>query len=229
MSANEQTVWMKAETPSDLFRQLRHADTSVPFRGCGRTKEHMQRVAICSFLTAFARAKWFNYPLEIMESERPDFLLLTPAGTMGMEITEAVRRADAYWSSLGIDKLRMIGKRPALDDHLTREQVIAAAKADPQPWEGYEVEIRWAEDMVSTINKKKEKFSGYEKGDKNWLYIYENLMLPGLKRKLAAEILYATMGDDKAMPFDRVFIETNDNRIIQVGNELTFHAIKTTG
>ena len=220
---------MKAETPSHLLRQLSQAETSVPPRGCDRTKEHMQRAAICRFLTTFARAEWFNYPLEVIESERPDFLLLFPAGTTGMEITEAVRQADAYWSSLGIDKLRIIGKDPALDDRLTREQVMATAEADPQPWEGDEVEIRWAEDILSTINKKKEKFFGYEKGDKNWLYIYENLMLPGPKRELAAEKLYASMGDDKAMPFDRVFIETNDNRIIQVGNELTFHAIKTTG
>ena len=155
--------------------------------------------------------------------------MLTPAGTTGMEITEAVRQADAYWSSLEIDNLRMIGKDPALDDRLTREQVMASAEADTQPWERDEVETRWAEDMLSTINKKKEKFSGYEKDDKNWLYIYENFMLPGPKRELAAEKLYTSIGDDKAMPFDRVFIETNDNRIIQVGNELTFHAIMTTG
>ena len=228
MSVNRQSVWIKAETPGDLIRQLDQLDTTVPPRGCGRTKEHVQRAAICIFLSVFARAELFNFPLEIIESERPDFLLLTPSGTTGMEITEAVRQADAYLSSLDIDNHRMIGKNPALDDRLTRGQVMEYAEAETQPWERDEVETRWARDILSTINKKTEKFSGYEKGDKNWLYIYENLLLPNPKRELAAEKLHNNIRDDNAMPFDRVFIETNDNRIIQVSNELTFHAVNAT-
>ena len=205
-----ETVWITAVSSDDLLRKLRTLNTRVPPRNCGRTKEHTERAAICNFLTTFAEANIFDYPLKIVRREQPDFILCTSLDTMGIEVTEAVRRSDAHADSIGPGAIRMINKEPALNETITNKEAreIAEGKQANAPgWEGNEVEDRWAEDMFSIIVKKKNKFSSYEKCSKNWLYIYDNLGLPMLNRLLATENLFLKLRPGKDMPFDRIFIE----------------------
>ena len=213
----------------DLLRKLSTMNTTVSPRHCGRTKEHTEQAAICNFLTTFAEANIFDYPLNVVRREQPDFILATSLGRIGIEITEAVRRSDAHADSMGIDAIRMINKEPSLNEALTNKEAreIAEGKQPDSPgWEGNEVEDRWAEDMFSIIFKKKDKFPNYEKCSKNWLCIYDNLDLPMLNRRLATENLSLKLQSSKDVPFDRIFIEFGpQDEIAQFDDEVTYHPI----
>ena len=228
-ATRNEAVWITAGSSDNLLRKLSKMNTTVPPRYCGRTREHTERSAICNFLATFAEANIFDYPLNVVRRERPDFILCTTLGTIGIEITEAVRRSDAHTDSMGIEAVRMINKDPSLNEVVTSEKAreIAEGKQPPSPgWEGNEVEDRWAEDMFSIINKKKGKFFNYEKCCKNWLHIYDNLGLPMLKRRLAAEKLSLKLKSGE-VPFDSVFVEFGpQDEIAQFGSEFTFHSIR---
>ena len=212
MSHTNESVWIRASSSDDLLTKLRAVNTTVPPRHCGRTKEHTEQAAICNFLAAFAEENMFDYPLDVVRREQPDFILSSSLGRIGIEITEAVRRSDAHVDSKGTGAVRMINKEPSLNESLTSEEAkeIAEGKQPDAPgWEGNEVEDRWADDMFSIIVKKKEKFTNYERCNKNWLYIYDNLdfSLLALDRLLAAENLSSKLHSSEGVPFDRIFIE----------------------
>ena len=235
-TSQKSSLSISAESSVDLLRQLRGIDTTVPPRHCKRTKEHTERAAICSFLSAFAETNMFDYPLTIVKREKPDFILRTCLETIGIEITEAVRRSDAYVDayadSKGIEALRMINKEPALNEDITHneaKEIAEGNQADSPGYEGNESEDKWTEDMFSIIAKKKDKFSNYEKCDKNWLYIYDNLLHPMPSRRLASENMSLKLKSSKDVPFNRIFIEFAPNDEIAqldvIGGEVTFHAV----
>ena len=121
-----------AGSSDDLLRQLSGIDTTVPQGHCGRTKEHTEWAAICSFLLTSAETNMFDYPLTIVKREKPDFILRTSLETIGIEITEAVRRSDAYVDayadSKGIEALRMINKEPSLNENITKKEAREIAE-----------------------------------------------------------------------------------------------------
>ena len=233
LATEKSSLSITAASFDDLLRQLSGIDATVPPRKCGRTKEHTERAAICSFLSTFAGTNMFGYPLTIVKGEKPDFFLRTSLETIGIEITEAVRRSDAHVDSLeGPDTLRPINKELGLDDTVTRKEAreIKEGKQDASLYVGNESEDRWTEDIFSRIVEKKGKFRNYERCGKNWLYIYDNLPHPAPNRRLASENLSLKVQSSKDAPFDRIFIEFAPNdEIAQLdvaGGEVTFHAVR---
>ena len=224
------SVWISAVSSGDLLKKLCSINTTVPPRYCGRTKEHLETAAICDFLYTIAEANIFDYPLIVVRGEQPDFILYTPLNSIGIEITEAVRRSDAHAASMGIEAIRMINQDPSLNEAVSNEKAreIAEGKQPNSPgWERDEVEERWAEDMFSIIDKKKDKFSNYEKCCKNWLLIYDNLCSLMLKRQLATAKLALILKSSIELPFDKVFVEFGpQDEIAQFGSEVTFHSIR---
>ena len=234
LATEKSSLSITAASFDDLLRQLSGIDATVPPRKCGRTKEHTERAAICSFLSTFAGTNMFGYPLTIVKGEKPDFFLRTSLETIGIEITEAVRRSDAHVDSLeGPDALRMINKEPGLNESITRKEareIKEGRQAVSPGYEGNESEDRWTEDMFSIILKKKGRFRNYEQCGKNWLYIYDNLPHPAPDRRLASENLSLKLQSGKDVPFDRIFIEFSPNdeiaQIDVVGGEVTFNAVR---
>jgi hypothetical protein len=102
------------------------------------------------------------------------------------------------------------GEAEALNKDEMRAQLRAAAKPD-RGWLSDAPEREWASFIKGKIEDKLEKLAhhDFEKFDKNWLSIYDNLPLPNVRLARAIEILRTLLkGIWVAVPkFDALFIE----------------------
>jgi hypothetical protein len=208
---------MTADSPSDLFRQLRAVDLDVPSR-TKRTTEQVQRSSICRFLSTFADSELLRYPLKLEPGDRPDFVLSCRAVPVGIEVTEAVptdlARADALQEHRGYDVVRFFQRfRPGEPARpLPEIERIAQGLVLGEGWAGDSVETDWADVMTYFSLAKADKFSrpGFRTFSSNWLLIYDNWELPMLNEAKAARFFQAQLAAlNPPLPFDRIFVECN--------------------
>lgn len=81
------------QSAEDLLRLFGEIDTTVPSRATkSRKPYHRERFCIVRYLSTLAAASRLQFPLRIVKSESPDFLLFSPNELVGLEITEAGTR-----------------------------------------------------------------------------------------------------------------------------------------
>ena len=73
---------------SELRATLRKIDSRLPRRTKGRRSHHRERYSIVRYLNALAETSHLSFPLRVVKSESPDFLLYLPSELVGVEVTE---------------------------------------------------------------------------------------------------------------------------------------------
>ncbi len=204
-----------ADSPSGLLRELSAINTRVPPR-TERTTEDAERATICRFLSTFADSDLFHYPLRVDPGDRPDFSLVLPKATIGVEVTEAVptdlARADALQEHRDYDAVRFLQRFTPGEPPRSLEEVdeIARGNVSGEGWAGDSVEVEWADAMIYFSLAKAERFSrpGFRRHASNWLLIYDNWELPMLNEPKAAAFFQTKLiALDPPLPFDRIFVE----------------------
>lgn len=206
-----------ARSENELEYALKSLDVSVPKRSNGRKKEHTERYAIAYMLSTLLGKGVLSFPLELLQRERPDFLLSTNSGKIGIEHTEAVSQNEAHKSVLrdqiGGAKVHFIPRHLPDEPKKSAKKLIEELKKDRAgpPWMGDSVEREWSDAMLHFINLKVVAFAkdGFEKFDQNWLLIYDNWSLPALERKKAFSMLFQKALTSKCFEsFDDIFIHS---------------------
>jgi hypothetical protein len=134
------------------------------------------------------------FPLAFEQGERPDLILQTPSGTIGVEITEAIHKQFSHSMSMAE---RMGLQVPDLSlfsyDHLYGREELAAILAGDVEGDGFTLKttrIEWLAQVSAAINRKLDKPSspGYRPADKQALLVYDNTGL-FFKPRHAQEVL----------------------------------------
>jgi len=208
-----------ANNESELENVLRSIDISMPPRSEGRTKEHTERYAIAHMFSALLGKGYLSYPLELIQRERPDFLLKARGVEIGIEHTEAVPQNEAHKTVLR-DKVNgpnvyFISRHQPGEAKKSAKELIEEIQADPSGpgWAGDSVEREWSEAMLHSVKGKIGTLAieGFEKFKQNWLLIYDNWGLPALDRKKAAQFLLPKIIEaDCFDSFSTVHIITGD-------------------
>ena len=103
---------LDAASPSDLHRKLHASDIRVPRRTKGRTTRHTETWVACRFLATIAGTDLVHFPLRVEPGNRPDLVLCSPTGRIGIELTEAIStdqaRVDATVEREGSSEFRFI-------------------------------------------------------------------------------------------------------------------------
>ena len=208
---------IESKTARDLLRRLRKIDISVPPRTEGRATEHIERWTICRFLATFAETRLFDYPVRIVHQDRPDFLLTTASGRIGIEITEAIHpdaaEANAIAeninpSGVGFVPSLQMGKYFSRKDRKDKIRKIAEGMASIRPSMGYEWETNWAEAMFFVCRHKAKTKSkeGFDEFPRNWLLIDDNWQPANIDEDKSVSIL-SDLFTKQYNHFDQVFIE----------------------
>lgn len=204
---------------SELESALRSMDISVPRRSEGRTKEHTERYAIAHMLSALLAKGQLWYPLELIQRERPDFLLKANGVEIGIEHTEAVPQNEAHKTVLRdkVDgpEVYFISHHQPGEPKKSANELIEEIQADlsGSGWAGDSVEREWSEAMLHFVKGKIETLAkeGFEKFKQNWLLIYDNWSLPVLDREKAAQFLSPKIIESNCFnSFSSVYIITGD-------------------
>jgi hypothetical protein len=204
-----------ANNEAELENALRSIDISVPRRSEGRKKENSERYAIAHMLSALLGKDQLAYPLELIQRERPDFLLKANETQIGIEHTAAVPQNEAHKTVLrdrvdGPEVYFISHHQPGEAKKPAKEliQEIQANQSGPG-WVGDSVEREWSEAMLHFVTGKIETLEkeGFEKFERNWLLIYDNWSLPALDREKAAQFLLLKIKESTCFDsFDCVYI-----------------------
>jgi hypothetical protein len=208
-----------ASSDAELLKVLAQIDISVPKRGEGRTKNHVEQYAIAHLLSTLAAENVLSYPLNLAKRERPDFLLTINAKKIGIELIEAVHPYQAHKTALRgkgygpdmyfISHHQPEDTEPEKPKMLHKKRIREIETNQPyNGWIGDSVEKEWADAMLFFIEKKTEKLlNGFDRFEEDWLLIYDNWGLPALNIYEATSIMLARISKSVAMSeFKRIYI-----------------------
>ncbi|OFW21293.1 MAG: hypothetical protein A3H97_00460 [Acidobacteria bacterium RIFCSPLOWO2_02_FULL_65_29] len=205
--------------PCELFSALRTIDISVPLRTEGRKTEHTETWTACRLLATLAKAERLPFPLSVERRDRPDCLINTASGQIGVEITEAISPQYAAYCALAEREFPDVFLQPGhfrwgaaqLSVDEMRELLRQSQKITSEPWVGDRPEQEWALFIQSVVDTKLEKLSrpGFALFDENWLAIYDNLPLPHVHLGKAITYLRPLLQDrwSRTPGFNAILIE----------------------
>ncbi len=172
----------KATSPRNLRDELGKCDIQVPPRP-QRAPEHGETWVSCRFLAAISGSDLLDYPFDVIHQDKPDIVLRSRSGSTGIEITEAV-----YGDQARLQKRREKNGKNGIyyplscragEQSRSRqafEKLVSKPESEPcYPEVGDFGGKRWVDDMLYFMKKKFNKFIGYEKHERNWLLVYDNL------------------------------------------------------
>lgn len=206
----------------DLLAILGGIDVAVPARTDGRKTHHTETYIACRLLSTLAKADRLTFPLSVSRrdapNDRPDVVILTKNGQIGMEITEAIPERFAalcalaekefpnHW--LAVDLFPWDAETLSKDE--MRDLLRSGARSAPG-WISNAPEKEWASFISGVVKNKLRKLAGggFQLFDENWLAIYDNLPLPHVHLADAIKLLKPLVADILASvpTFDALFIE----------------------
>lgn len=170
-----------------LLSALRRIDLTVAKRARGRTTQQTETWTICRLLSTLAQTDRLEFPITAVHRDRPDILIQMGSTSIGVEVTEAISQQFAAFSALAEreypNALLELGhfrwdspKRTVAE----MRDLLSQSRLTSDGWAGAHPEREWALFIQSAVNTKLEKLAApeFEKFDRNWLAIYDNLPLP---------------------------------------------------
>lgn len=215
MRTTQPSILVEASSEDALRALLADIDTDVPLRHKRRTTTHVERHEMVHLLATIPGSRWV-YPLTVLHSDRPDFVLIDGIGRrVAVECVEAISENDAkkaFLRGLGhgpemhFIERAVPGEKVRSTKQLLKE--IAEERPGP-PWCGDSAEREWAAAMAHFATKKAKSVAkaGYERGDETWLLVYDNWSVPHVKADGAARYFMAhPMFAEVSDTFGRVFV-----------------------
>lgn len=215
----EPQIILQVNTPAELETRLKALNIRVPARGDGRKSHHVERYCVAHLLATLPIIR-FSFPLTLIHSDKPDFVLAMSQGDVGIEHTEAVHendaRADVMRGNSSGKKVYYIRRATLGEPRKTDTELMREIKADASGdgWFGKSAEREWADAMAFYIKKKlpKAMADGFVRYPENWLIVYNNWRLPSIDSELAASYLVPHLADMEAFSvFNTIFVLNNLN------------------
>ena len=168
---------------ADFEAKIRDVDHEVPGRTQGRTSVHRERYCILIWLRTIVRCSKIQFPFAISKCESPDFIIEHPAGSMGLEHTDAGSQEYQRW-------LTEIEK-PPVPQLLPNEDGYVELLPNEDGYVG-DQERAWADDIKKAILNKQDKLKSehFQKVNFYELMIYEvsGFVEDGAVRRLLPKI-----------------------------------------
>ncbi|MGH8080185.1 MAG: hypothetical protein ACREP7_06385 [Lysobacter sp.] len=229
--ANKKNEWI-FESQERLGEIVREIDIEVPLRSGGRTKDHTERYCVARLLLTMP-VRLLGFPMILRHLDRPDFVLVTQNGEIGIEHTEVISPNVAHAAFLrekgfGPD---VYPRSPAFagEPIKTADELIQEIEDDSMGdgWSGDSVEREWVAAMVHCINRKisKTRLNGFSRYERNWLLLYDNWGGAALNFRLAISLLMPLLiGDDVYSVFDKIII-MEDRTMCSLDGTAIFYSV----
>ena len=226
---NPRTLFLRAASPDELQGVLLQTDVTVAPLGDSQDKWDVERWAIRRFLATLIPGDLFDFPMRVEAGERPDFVVASSLGTVGVEVTQAVPPDLAKIKDIE-RRERSVSKAPTQSrterfqpstprwrryrlfdsaPNLTAAQAREIAQLPPAstmlPPAPSEVLRNWVPAILARIDGKTARFT-YPPQARNVLLIDDQWPSPELPEDDAfAELRRHLAG--RSVPFDDVFVD----------------------
>ena len=155
----------------------------MPGRNNGRSTIHVETILFAEVILHYLTNPFWDYPVTVKYHDRPDFVIKSRKGHIGIEITE-------QWSKNFGHAMSMLESsngfmEPSdfayakLEKKIKGKQInklVSKQKLTGPPSMGYQEEINWVKRTIRTIERKDKKYSKYPKKnsfDSNILVIFD--------------------------------------------------------
>lgn len=212
-------IILQADDLAELRAKLVELDIDVPARSEGRRNQHAERYCIAHLLATLP-AERLSFPLTLVHSDKPDFVLTMSGSEIGIEHTEAVPENVARANflrekGLGPDVYFTPHATPG-ESRKTADELRHEIKADNpgSGWCGDSPEREWAAAMAHYVKEKMPKATadGFVRYPANWLIIYDNWPLPAIDYAKAARHLAPLLTEmDAFSVFDAIFVHDDSH------------------
>jgi hypothetical protein len=228
------TEILSAANVEEFKSGLSAIDIHVPARNEGREKYQTERYSIAHLLASLPSEELF-FPLLLNHQERPDFVLTMVNRKIGIEHIEAVPenhvRASIFRKQGEGPQVHLLQRHIPGESRRSNNAILSEITHDRAgaPWVGNDVEVEWAEVMLHCIKGKVKKLNkpGFSKFEENWLLIYKNWPLPGIRHKEASSLLSnSCVADGLLDEFSRIFVL--DSKVLcEISESTRLHTVKT--
>ncbi len=156
---------------------------NMPGRAKDRSKIHRENVPFAKFAVLFSKCGWWDYPVRVEYSDKPDFRISSAKGTIGIEVTE--QKSKNYGHALALSE-RCDGFIESSDfrydpneKRLNGKQLgelVSKKECNGPPSVGFMEENNWVLRSLDTAIGKVEqykKYKQYEKYSQNVLLVFD--------------------------------------------------------
>lgn len=202
-------VLINAAGDDDLIRKLQGWDISVGDQNERPISEQKEIWIVFHTLATLIKEDFFGCPVTVTKRERPDFLLTMPKERIGIEVTAA--------SHNGFEELKAIADKNTNDNlldighfkydspKLSKKQkhaILDQENISSSGWVGNAPEREWAQFISDRIQIKLKKLESptFEKFERNFLVVYDNLPLPNVDLDEALQILIPNVHECWRLP-----------------------------
>lgn len=227
-------LFLQADTPEELLGILLHTPAVVSPLGYGQKTSDVERWAIRRFLATCETADLFDYPVRVESGERPDFVVSSSFGSVGVEVSQAVppdlakirdierrERNNPTFASGGEGGLVETSTAGTPEYRLfdpganmTAAQARQIAQSSPSPVMlapgSSKVAANWIEAMLWRIDRKNAGFT-YTRQDRNVLLIDDQWPSPVLQEDEAFAQLVGRLAS-RENSFDDIFVDRERSR-----------------
>jgi hypothetical protein len=216
-----------AMSASELSSTLGVLLNGVP-PSLGRMTVQSERAAIVAFLSVLVNDSILEYPLELVQQDRPDFALEMNGRRIGIECVEAASNdwkhilaiRDRDYPEAIVSLQPLIPGSPAMPI----EAKVAIANGAPMgpPWTGHMAERQWALGINKTIEAKVKKLAAglYGGFDEYWLLIVDGMSLPVFTethKNRALQYAESLLPSFTSADFQQIFVQSRRSLIFLVG------------
>ncbi len=218
-----------AHAAVDVIANISAVPNIVLPRGQGRTKEQTENWALRNLLATLASMGVFEYPIQPHRGDRPDLILTTATGSIGIEVTEIMTEAYARAEVIRDREFPCVPVDPSLFRPGTAPQTSAqirgmlrasGGRLRGKGWAGDEVEKEWAEAAAATVEHKERNLNSptFGRQSRNWLAVYDNhpAATAGLDLEAGVAKLVLLLNARHSVPvrFDTITIESTSSLVL---------------
>lgn len=209
-------------------RDILSIEKRVPLRSKGRKTEHTEHYSLVSFLEAFHLENLFTFPFQVIFRDRPDVLIESPQGKVGLEITESIPEQLAraqYLVEKNFEGQKKVEAQYFGCDAPERnnEEILEILRNSQvkltKSMSGFSIEKNWIIGIEKCITNKTAKLSmtDFDKFDTNWLLIYDNNSDPYFDNNYVLNNLSPLLDNYWNVynpAFDKIFIDLGEHFFI---------------
>lgn len=217
---------MKYEAIFNSSKEMKNFYGCFKWKMRGRSNERstieVETILFAEVILHHLENPFWNYPVTVRYQDRPDFVIKSKKGYIGVEITE-------QWSKNYGQALSMLENsngllEPSDFPFLKVEKkikgkdiagLVSKQELTGSPSIGYKEEINWVRRTIRTIKQKNEKYTNYPESkdfDKNFLVIFdvrpESPNFKNVKKEMQSPLysLAETLSFTKVMCLDSHFV-----------------------
>lgn len=217
-----------AHAAVDVIANLSAVPNIVLPRGEGRTKNQTENWVLRNVFATLASMGVFEYPIQPHRGDRPDLLLTTATGNIGIEVTEIMTEAyaraevirDREFPCVPVDpSLFRPGIAPQTSAEIRDMLRASGRRLRGKGWTGDNVEKEWAEAAAATVEHKETNLNSptFGRQSRNWLAVYDNhpAATAGLDLKAGVAKLVSLLDARHSGPvrFDTITIESTSSLV----------------